>query len=209
MNLILLSAYILAVLMLLITPGPVVALVTGTAARHGSRRALATVAGTNSASLVLIMLAALMLAGAIAFSPLFLYLLGMVGSLYIGWGAVASLRAIRVDAAGKEADKLRSQGGFRRGFLTGLSNPKDILFFVAFFPQFIAVTPDFTTSILTLSLVWMFSDFTVLSLYILLITRWIPERHSQGIEGISSLFLVAVSLYGIVYNASEIITWYA
>ena len=63
MNVPLLTAYILAVLLLLITPGPVVALITATAARDGRRRAFATLVGTNSASLVL-MLVRFILAGA-------------------------------------------------------------------------------------------------------------------------------------------------
>jgi len=209
MNLTLLSAYILAVLMLLLTPGPVVALVTGTAARYGSRRAFATVTGTNGASLVLIMLAALMLAGVISFSPLFLYLLGTAGSLYIGWGAISSIRAVSEKSSAQETTPSRESGGFVRGFLTGISNPKDILFFVAFFPQFIMVTQDFTTSIMTLSLVWIFFDFAVLSFYILMIKRWVPERHAGRIALVSSMFLLAISLCGILYNAKEIFTRYA
>lgn len=209
MNLPLLSVYILAVLMLLLTPGPVVALVTGTAARYGSRRAFTTVMGTNSASLVLIILAALMLSGVISLSPLFLYLLGTAGSLYIGWGAISSIRAAAVKKMAKETMPSREPGGFVRGFLTGMSNPKDILFFVAFFPQFIAVTQNFTLSIMTLSLVWIFFDFTVLSFYILMIKRWVPERHGGRIELVSSLFLLAVSLCGTAYNTNEILTRYA
>lgn len=208
MNMTLLSAYILAVLMLLLTPGPVVALVTGTAARYGSRRAFATVTGTNGASLVLIMLAVLMLAGIISFSPLFLYLLGTAGSLYIGWGAMSNIRAVSKKSSAQETTLSGEAGGFVRGFLTGISNPKDILFFVAFFPQFIAVTEDFTASIMTLSLVWIFFDFAVLSFYILMIKRWMPERHARCIEMVSSLFLLAVSMCGILYNAKEIFTRY-
>ena len=91
MNMALLAAYMLAVLLLLATPGPVVALVMGTAAREGSRRAFMTVLGTNSASLMLMVLAALMLLGVVALSPVMLSLLGVLGSLYIGWSAVSSL----------------------------------------------------------------------------------------------------------------------
>ena len=57
MNFPLLTAYVLAVLVLLATPGPVVALITATAARDGRRRAFATLVGTNSASLALMLLA--------------------------------------------------------------------------------------------------------------------------------------------------------
>jgi len=83
--------------------------------------------------------------------------------------------------------------GLIRGFLTGISNPKDILFFISFFPQFIAVTQDFTASIMTLSLVWIIFDFSVLSLYILTVKQWVPESHGRKIEIISSLFLLVVS----------------
>lgn len=75
MNMTLLVAYILSVMMLLLTPGPVVALITGTAARYGYRNAFATAAGTNGASLVLIALATLMLKGVVSVSPLWLSLL--------------------------------------------------------------------------------------------------------------------------------------
>ena len=66
LNLALLSAYVIAVLFLLLTPGPVVLLVTGTAARVGYTRAFLTLLGTNLASLVLITLAVLAIAGAVS-----------------------------------------------------------------------------------------------------------------------------------------------
>lgn len=203
MNMTLLGAYTLSVLLLLLTPGPVVALVTGTAARHGYRKAGMTLLGTNGASLILIGLATLILAGVVSLPPLWLYLLGGVGSLYIGYTAVRGLMA----CAGREPFPEGSDpegGGFVRGFMIGVANPKDILFFVAFFPQFIAVTPRFGTSILTLSLVWIFFDLLVLTLYILLVKRWMPARHSPCIALISSLFLLAVSLFGILYNGVKV-----
>lgn len=205
MNLTLLGAYIMAVLMLLLTPGPVIALVTGTAARHGSRKAFATVAGTNAASLVLIAFAALMLAGILSLSPLLLYLVGIAGSLFIGWSAATSLQGAHVLGEIKVKREANNRSGLIKGFLTGISNPKDILFFVSFFPQFITVTHDFTVSLMTLSLVWIFFDFTVLSLYILMVKRWVPERHGRRIEIVSAFFLLGISLCGVIYNASEII----
>ncbi|KOC87773.1 LysE family translocator [Winslowiella iniecta] len=210
MNLTLLGAYFLAVLLLLLTPGPVIALVTGTAARYGSRKAFATVAGTNVASLVLIAFAALMLAGILSLSPLVLYLVGIAGSLFIGWSAFTSLQGARGSEEVEVNDKrgVSNRSGFIRGFITGISNPKDILFFVSFFPQFITVTRDFTVSIMTLSFVWMVFDFTVLSLYILMVKRWVPERHGRRIEIVSAVFLLAISLCSILYNVSEIVLRY-
>ena len=203
MNMALLAAYMLAVLLLLATPGPVVALVMGTAAREGSRRAFMTVLGTNSASLVLIVLATLMLLGVVALSPVMLSLLGVLGSLYIGWSAVSSLMH-----KAQDIEAVPARGGLLKGFLVGISNPKDILFFVAFFPQFIAITDDFTLSMLTLSLVWVVFDITVLSLYILTVQRVLSGRYALRLERLSALFLLAVALFGIVYNVGEMSTHY-
>lgn len=156
MNMTLLGAYILSVLVLLLTPGPVVALITGTAARHGYRNAFSTAAGTNSASLVLIAIATLMLKGIVSLPPVWLSLLGLIGSVYIGYSALQNISELMKNNTTNSTTTQALRGGFVRGFMTGLSNPKDILFFVSFFPQFITVTQNFSTSILTLCGVWIF-----------------------------------------------------
>ena len=197
MNFPLLTAYVLAVLVLLATPGPVVALITETAARDGRRRAFATLVGTNSASL------ALMLLGVVAIAPVYLSLLGIAGSLYIGWSAVSSLMT-----QARPRGTANHRGGVIKGFLTGIANPKDILFFVALFPQFIAVTDDFTLSMVTLSLVWTVFDVLVLSLYILAVTQWLPGRHHRLLERLSSLILLAIAAVGLFYNVGEMSSHY-
>ena len=62
MNIAVLLAYILAVVVLIGTPGPIVALVMNAASRHGFKYALITVLGSNLASLVLLACAALVIA---------------------------------------------------------------------------------------------------------------------------------------------------
>jgi threonine/homoserine/homoserine lactone efflux protein len=188
----------MSILTLLLTPGPVVALVTGTATRYGYRRAFATVVGTNLASFVLILFAALMLIGVLSLEPLYLHVLGIMGSIFIGYMAIQSL--LTVSDSDGETITASSAGGIVQGFLTGISNPKDILFFVSLFPQFIAITSDFNTSILTLSIIWGIFDFSILSLYILLVKKWLPEKHKKRMEIVSSLFLLLVAIGGAIYN---------
>lgn len=200
----LLSAYILSVMLLLLTPGPVVALITGTAARYGYRSAFATAIGTNGASLILIAVATLMLRGVISLSPVWLSFLGLAGCVYIGFTALQSLFSKPGAGTKDTGTDTQRRGSFLRGFVTGLSNPKDILFFVSFFPQFIAVTRDFTASVLTLCLVWVIFDFAILTLYILTVKKWMPARHGRKIEMMSSLFLLAVAGCGIVLNIIEL-----
>lgn len=200
MNMTLLGAYILSVLVLLLTPGPVVALITGTAARHGYRHAFSTATGTNSASLLLIAIAILMLKGMVSLSPIWLSLLGVIGSVYIGYSALQNLSTLLKNNLKNATITQALRGGFMRGFMTGLCNPKDILFFVSFFPQFINVTQNFSTSILTLCSIWIFFDFTILSLYILTVKKWVPARHGRKIEIVSSLFLLSIACGGLIYN---------
>ncbi|WP_421853818.1 LysE family translocator [Marinomonas sp.] len=205
MNLALLMAYIFAILILLLTPGPVVALVTGTAIRFGYRRAFATVVGTNLASFVLIFFAALMLIGVVSLDIFYLRVLGIIGSCFIGYMAIQSLQTISTVAKNDEKNAGSSKSGMLQGFITGISNPKDILFFVSLFPQFIAITNDFSTSIFTLSIVWMIFDITVLSLYILIVKRWLPNKHNKGMEILSSLFLLVIAVLGVIYNLYEMV----
>lgn len=62
MNFTVLAAYIIAIVVLIGTPGPIVALVINASSRHGFKYALITVLGSNLASLVLLACAALVIA---------------------------------------------------------------------------------------------------------------------------------------------------
>ncbi|MFW0975149.1 LysE family translocator [Leclercia pneumoniae] len=190
------ATYLFSVVLLLITPGPVVALVTHTALRQGYRRAFITVAGSNLASLMLIVGAVVMLSGAVRIHPLSLPLAGVAGSLYLGW-----LAADLWWQGGTEAhDELR-RGGFGVGFFTAIANSKDILFFAAFFPQFIRVTPDFALSVTLLTLGWVILDLLILSLWILSVRRCLPARSLPVVNRLMALFLAGVALSGLVLNS--------
>ncbi|WP_254703616.1 LysE family translocator [Kosakonia sacchari] len=199
MNVVLLGTYIGVVLTLLATPGPVVALVCAAAARGNHARAFLTLAGTNLASLVLIALAGLTLAGVVTLSAWLLNMVGLVGSLFIAISAVQALRVMRREK-GNEMSRNGGQGGFVAGFMTAIANPKDILFFIAFFPQFIGVTGDFSTSITLLTAIWVVLDFSVLTLYILAVKRWLPMRQSNRFAAFSSLILLLIGVSGAGYS---------
>lgn len=199
MNVVLLGTYTGVVLTLLATPGPVVALVCAAAARGNHVRAFLTLAGTNLASLVLIALAGLTLAGVVTLSAWLLNLVGLVGSLFIAVSAVQALSALRREK-GTEMSQNGEQGGFVMGFMTAIANPKDILFFIAFFPQFTGITGDFTASITVLTVIWVALDFSVLTLYILAVKHWLPTRQSGRFATFSSLILVLTGVSGAGYS---------
>ncbi|MCW2271035.1 Leucine efflux protein [compost metagenome] len=199
MNITLLLSYALTVLLLIATPGPVVALVVDTAARAGRRQAVATALGTNGASLVLIAVAAAVILTSVVVDPRWLAALSLVGCLFIAYLAMGSLRQGRQDDAARPATR-GARGGWWQGFAVGLSNPKDILFFVAFFPQFIQVSTHAGHSLLLLSLVWVVIDVAILGLYIFMTQRLIASRHHHLIRLTSGGLLLVIAVAGLFYN---------
>ncbi|XZG69589.1 LysE family translocator [Chitinibacteraceae bacterium HSL-7] len=119
------------------TPGPSAMLCLNHGARHGKKRALATVFGGVTAALTLMSASFIGLGAILAASTSFFLLVKLAGAAYLVWLGVRAWRASF--AAPTEAARApERQGGlFRQGYLVGISNPKDLLFFGALFPQFI------------------------------------------------------------------------
>ncbi|ROL72698.1 LysE family translocator [Pseudomonas vranovensis] len=204
MNSALLATYALTVVLLIASPGPVVALVVNTTARAGRKQALLTALGTNGASLVLIALAALLIFSSAAINPLLLSALSVFGCLFIGFLGLGALAELRRPAHASAPAAVR-QGGLWQGFAIGLSNPKDILFFVAFFPQFIQVTEQFSHSLMLLALVWLVLDLGILGLYILVIGRLAERLDRRLISAISAVVLLAIAAVGLAYNIRQLL----
>lgn len=197
-NLGLYSTFLASVVFLLLTPGPVIALITGTAATQGRLKALKTAFGTNAASLVLIAIAILAICGFISINKYFIYIIGLVGSTYI---AYSSFMHVRIALKGTEQSKEQiKQGGFIHGFTIAISNPKDIFFFISFFPQFVGITDNTSISLGILCISWIVLDLSVLSGYILLVHRMMSGKISKALDVISTLFLLVIAIIGFIYN---------
>ena len=134
MNVELFTAFLLITLVLIITPGPIVTLVISTGVTQGSRAALTTVAGTTLGNAVLLTAIALGLSWVHAHADLLFNALRITGAAYLIWLGVQAWRH-----AGRESQRLTASGRARfvRGLLVALSNPKTIVFFTAFLPQFL------------------------------------------------------------------------
>ena len=89
------------------------------------------------------------------------------------------------------------KGGFKQGFLVAISNPKDIIFFASFFPQFINVTTDINHSLILLTIAWIVLDFSTLTVVYLAFNRLSQSRHYPKLLGICGAILLLVALYGI------------
>nr|WP_240158429.1 MULTISPECIES: LysE family translocator [unclassified Pantoea] len=188
------------------TPGPVVALIVNTAAASGSRKAMFTAVGTNWASLVLIGAAAWVILTSAAIDKAWLSGMSLLGCLFIGYIAVGTLREnLQAPPAEDLAQAPKAgRGGLWQGFMVGISNPKDIIFFIAFFPQFIQVTESFGKSMVVLSLLWVLIDFAVLSLYIFAIGKITSARSNRLISLASGVALLLIAAGGLAYNLKEL-----
>jgi len=187
-----LGLYIAAVIAMIAIPGPVVVLVTGAGLSRGPMAALRTIAGTNVASLVLIAISALILKGLLSVNETIFIGAKLLGSLYIGYIAVQMLRekSLNVDQATLQAPSTEV-GGFSKGFVIGISNAKDIIFFSSFFPQFINVTPNANTSLALLTAVWVVLDFATLMLVYVFISKVTkPAIHHTLMRGAGALLLL-------------------
>src|SRR3984885_9834222 len=134
MNIELFAAFLLITVVLIIVPGPIVTLIISTGATRGVRAALTTVAGTTFGNAILLAAIALGLNWVHGHADLLFTALRWTGAAYLIWLGVQAWRH-----AGEGGSELKETGRTRfvRGVLVALSNPKTIVFFTAFLPQFI------------------------------------------------------------------------
>lgn len=194
--------YCLAVVIMIATPGPVMMLVIGAGLKGGYRRVFQTIVGTNLASLLLIACSVLILKGIFNIQAFWLDLIKLLGCVYIAYLGVDILKESRA-AAGPQQETASAVGGFRQGFLVGISNPKDILFFSAFFPQFIQVTDHFNNSLILLTASWIVLDFLTLSLLYLGFYRLTLSRGYRPVLALCGALLILIALYGLISTAGQ------
>ncbi len=129
------SAFLGATTILMLIPGPNVALIVANSLAFGARAGLVTVAGTSAAMVVQLAVAAFgvtALLGALAQAFAVLRWLGVAYLVWLGFRAwrepADNLDGVRAVPPGKVLG---------RGFLVSLTNPKTLAFYAAFFPQFL------------------------------------------------------------------------
>jgi threonine/homoserine/homoserine lactone efflux protein len=143
------GVFCVAVLLLNLTPGPDTAFIVGQSVAHGRRVGLMSVLGISSGFIVHTSALALGLSAILAASASAFTVIKVVGAIYLvflgGRMIVASVG--RPSAAEPVADGVPARRGtasprraFVQGFLTNVLNPKVVLFFLSFLPQFVAAT---------------------------------------------------------------------
>jgi threonine/homoserine/homoserine lactone efflux protein len=154
MTLELYAAYLVACLIVVLVPGPTVTLILANSIRHGTRAGLANVLGTQVGLAVMIGVVGVGLTSLIEAMGHWFDWLRLAGAAYLIWLGWKMIRSAGIASATTPSRPPR--GGFLlQGALVALSNPKTLVFFGAFFPQFIDPARDHGLQILIMGLTAM------------------------------------------------------
>jgi threonine/homoserine/homoserine lactone efflux protein len=133
----LLSAFLVASLVLAVTPGPGVLYIVTRSLVQGRRAGLASVAGVALGNLGNALAAALGLAALFAVSSLAFTVVKYAGAAYLVWLGIQMLRHPQQTTGTDAPPAIPLTRLFRDGFVVALLNPKTTVFFAAFLPQFL------------------------------------------------------------------------
>ena len=151
MSLELYLAFVAATVILILIPGPNVALIVANSVAHGSRYGLLTVAGTSSAVVIQLLLTIAGMTTFLSVMANWFEWLRWIGVAYLIYLGIRAWRSPPVDLTKAKPEPRSARAIYLRGFLVSLSNPKTLLFYGAFFPQFVSVEADLTTQLVVLA----------------------------------------------------------
>jgi threonine/homoserine/homoserine lactone efflux protein len=132
-------AFLIASILFIQVPGPSLLFTIGRALTVGRREALLSVVGNALGLVAQVGLVALGLGAVVAASTAAYTVVKLVGAAYVVWLGVSAIRH-RADARraleNRERTPATRERAVRAGLIVGVTNPKTIVFFVAFLPQF-------------------------------------------------------------------------
>lgn len=147
-------AYVLACFVITIIPGPTVTLIVANSLTHGTRAGLWNVAGTQLGLGLMMMVLVVGLSSIIATMGIWFDWLRLIGAAYLVW---LGWRLLRNEGGfEKPGSAPAPRGGFfLQGCFVLLGNPKALLWFGAFIPQFVDPKGDYVGQVVLLGLTAM------------------------------------------------------
>jgi threonine/homoserine/homoserine lactone efflux protein len=198
MSLQLYLAFVAACLALALLPGPIVTLLIANGLRHGTRAALINIAGVQLGLTIVIGIVAIGLTTLMATLGYWFDWVRFAGAAYLVW---LGIKLIRTPVEGVEADAPPPppRGGFfLQGLLVSLSNPKLLLFFGAFIPQFMDMSRDHASQVTLLGVTFMVIAGITDGLYALLAGRarsFFSARRTRLMSRISGGFMIGGGIW--------------
>jgi threonine/homoserine/homoserine lactone efflux protein len=202
-----LLAFTLAGFVLFITPGPDMSLFLAKTIAGGRRAGIAAMTGTSLGCIVHSLLAAFGLSALIAASPTMFLALKIIGAVYLLWLAVDAVRSgSSLNVAAGTPEAARVWANLALGFTVNLSNPKVVLFFVTFLPQFVdAQDPHAAGKLLVLGLYFVVLSYPLAVLLILGADRLVGalRQRPRALRAIDWLFAGVFSAFAIKVLATQ------
>ncbi|MFT4020842.1 MAG: LysE family translocator [Acinetobacter sp.] len=201
-NWLLFFTYLISVIAIISTPGPNTLLMVQHAIAYGKTASFFNALGSATASLLLMIISIL---GIQAFlTEKILSILSIIGAIYLIYIGVTTMQnsqflTVQDNESHPYINPLKF---FKDAFLVGVSNPKDIIFFLVFMPQFIDKNISFFQSSLMLIVVWIICDVSIMMLYGVLSSkiRYLSSMKLGLISKISGALITLIGS-GVLMNA--------
>lgn len=191
-------AYVAACIALALLPGPIVTLVIANGLRHGTRAALINVAGAQVGLAIVIGIVAVGLTSLMATMGYWFDWVRFAGAAYLVWFGI-KLMLFPVEGVKVDDPPPPPRGGFfLQGLLVLLSNPKVLVFFGAFIPQFVDMNRDHFPQVALLGATFMVTAAATDAIYALLAGRVrliFSARRTRLVSRISGAFMIGGGIW--------------
>ena len=197
MSLSLLAAFVLGSFLIVIVPGPTVTVIIANSLRDGARAGLSNIAGTQAGLAIMMLIVAFGLETVVSLMGYAFEWVKLAGAAYLIW---LGIKLLRSDGAIGDVSKNRKPrtGYFWQGFLVIWSNPKALLLFGAFIPQFVDPASSAFWQTIFLGAVFMLVATVFDGLYAFAAGRAgaaLTRNRVRLVEKLSGLFLIGGGIW--------------
>ncbi len=192
MSLQLYFAFVAACLVLAIVPGPIVTLLVANGLRHGTRAALINIAGAQVGLAISIGIVAVGLTSMMATMGYWFDWVRFAGAAYLVWIGLKMVRSPGLEIGKGDAPPPKG-GFFLQGLVVLLSNPKMLIFFGAFIPQFVDLGKPHFPQVILLGVTFMAVAGATDAVYALLAGRartMLSTRRTRLVSRLSGLCMI-------------------
>ncbi|KQQ49007.1 threonine transporter RhtB [Rhizobium sp. Leaf311] len=202
-----LIGFTIAILLLAVTPGPDMTLWISRSLRDGRVSGFMTLVGTNLGITVHTMLVAFGVAALIVASPTAFMVLKTGGAAYLVWLAIMAIRKgsnFAVERPDEQKTRSSKKSALLNGLWVNLLNPKIIIFFMTFLPQFVSASDPHVTGKLIFLGLWSIIVALPIGIGIVVgadkLSAWLQQNRKvlRGLDytiaGVFSLFAVKIFL---------------
>lgn len=190
--------FLLAAILIAVTPGPGAVLTMSTSLRYGYWSALVAILGLQAAILIHLLIVAIGFGALLAASETAFSIVKLIGAAYLIWLGIQKWRAPPVPFAADHVT-VRRTGLFLQGLLVNLTNPKAIIFIGALVPQFVDPARPQVQQYLVIAATLCLTDIIVMSGYAIAtrrLGRWFHDPGAMRLQNrlFSGLFVIAGTL---------------